>query len=156
MTSQVPAYVDSDIVKALVEDKSKIPGKDYLIIDVRDDDYVGGHIPGSINYPSQELPERLPELIKAHQDVPDLYFHCALSQVRGPKAARRWSEAVEKNQATQQLTEIEVAQVQAANQSGLTQRIHVLRGGFGQWQQKYKDQGHLLEDYQAEYWTEEY
>lgn len=40
MTSQVPAYVDSDVVKALVEDKSKVPGKDYLIIDVRDDDYM--------------------------------------------------------------------------------------------------------------------
>lgn len=38
--SQQPVYVDSEVVKTLIEDKSKIPGKDYLVIDVRDDDYV--------------------------------------------------------------------------------------------------------------------
>jgi len=37
---QQPTYVDSKVLKALLEDKSKIPGKDYLVIDVRDTDFV--------------------------------------------------------------------------------------------------------------------
>lgn len=35
-----PTYVESKVLKTLIEDKSKIPGKDYLVIDVRDVDYV--------------------------------------------------------------------------------------------------------------------
>ncbi|KAF9113874.1 hypothetical protein BGX27_000630 [Mortierella sp. AM989] len=135
---QQPTYIDSEVLKALVEDKSKVPGKDYLVIDVRDDDRVGGHIPGSVNIPSKELPDRLPTLIGEYQHVPELFFHCALSQVRGPKAARRWSDAL------------------LASQGAYPQKINILRGGFGDWQRKYKDDKILVEAYEEEYWTEDY
>ncbi|KAF9354872.1 hypothetical protein BGX26_007257 [Mortierella sp. AD094] len=140
---QQPAYVDSEVLKALIEDKSKIPGKDYLVIDVRDEDRVGGHIPGSVNIPSKELLDRLPTLVEEYQQVPELFFHCALSQVRGPKAARRWSDA---------LTE----RVEETNQGTTSQNVSILRGGFGDWQRKYKDDKNLVEAYEVEYWTEDY
>ncbi|KAF9200940.1 hypothetical protein BGZ49_008838 [Haplosporangium sp. Z 27] len=139
---QQPTYVDSEILKALIEDKSKIPGKDYLVIDVRDEDHVGGHIPGSVNIPSKELPERLPALVEQYRQVPELFFHCALSQVRGPKAANRWSNAL--------------AESVEASQGALPQRISILRGGFGDWQRKHKNDKSLVEAYEAEYWTEDY
>src|SRR5690242_2406445 len=38
-----PTFVDGHVVKDLLEDKSKVPGKDYLVIDVRDSDYIVSH-----------------------------------------------------------------------------------------------------------------
>ncbi|KAF9169349.1 hypothetical protein BGX21_010151 [Mortierella sp. AD011] len=135
-------YVEPEILKVIIQDKSKIPGKDYIVIDVRDEDRVGGHIPGSVNIPSKELPDRLPILIEQYQQVPELYFHCALSQARGPKAARRWSNALVEREET--------------GQGAISQNVRVLRGGFGEWQRKYKDDKNLVEAYEAEYWTEDY
>ncbi|KAF9982539.1 hypothetical protein BGZ75_005982 [Mortierella antarctica] len=157
-THQQPEFVDSDVVKAFVEDKTKVPGKDYLIVDVRDDDYVGGHIPGSLNVPSRELPDKLPVLIEEYKEVPQLFFHCALSQVRGPKAARRWSEALAERDTKLEEAEAktEAAAVEAANKGPLSQKVNILRGGFGDWQAKYKDNKTLVEDYEEQYWTEDY
>ncbi|KAI1314824.1 hypothetical protein EDD11_001649 [Mortierella claussenii] len=153
-THQEPTYVNSEVLKALLEDKSKVAGKDYLVIDVRDEDRIGGHIPGSINIPSRELPDQLPQLIEEYKHVPELFFHCALSQVRGPKAARRWSEAVADRDARLETTE--KAAVEAANRGPLSQKINILRGGFGNWQRLHKDNKNLVEAYEAEYWTEDY
>ncbi|KAF9969781.1 hypothetical protein BGZ73_007697 [Actinomortierella ambigua] len=141
--SKVPEYVDSDVVEKLVLDKTKIPGKDYLVIDVRDEDYVNGHIPGSLNVPSTALSDKLVELQKQHAAVPKLFFHCALSQVRGPKAARIWAEGLEERKA---------AEVEGLKQ----QEVYVLRGGFVQWQRKHRDtQPTLIEGYNREYWEAE-
>ncbi|KAF9925393.1 hypothetical protein FBU30_004807 [Linnemannia zychae] len=150
-TYKRPEYIDGEVVKELLEDKSKVSGKDYLIIDVRDSDYVGGHIRGSVNIPSKELPERLPTLIESYKEIPQLIFHCALSQVRGPKAANRWAEAI----AARDEALTEAAAIEAANKSPLAQRVNILRGGFGEWQRKHKDNKELVVDYEAEYWIED-
>lgn len=34
------------------------------------------------------------DLITQYKDVPKIFFHCALSQVRGPKSARIYSETI--------------------------------------------------------------
>ncbi|KAG0252269.1 hypothetical protein BG011_007084 [Mortierella polycephala] len=153
-THQQPQYVDSDVLKALVEDKTKVPGKDYLVVDVRDEDYEGGHIPGCLNVPANELPEKLPLLIEEYKAVPQLFFHCALSQVRGPKAANRWSAALAERD--MELAKTEAAAAVAADQGPLSQKVNILRGGFTEWQLKYKSDRNLVEDYKAEYWMEDY
>ncbi|KAG0283215.1 hypothetical protein BGZ96_012409 [Linnemannia gamsii] len=151
-----PTFVDGNVVKDLLEDKSKVPGKDYLIIDVRDSDYAGGHIRGSVNIPSSELPEKLPTLIEEHKDVPQLFFHCAMSQIRGPKAANRWADALAaRDEAAAEVVATERAAVEAANKGTLKQQVNILRGGFGEWQRLYKDDKNLVEDYEAEYWIED-
>ncbi|KAG0011887.1 hypothetical protein BGZ81_001891 [Podila clonocystis] len=147
MAAQQPTYVDSHVLEELVKDKTKVPRKDYLIIDVRDADYIGGHIPGCLNVPAHDLPDKLPQLIEEYKNVPQLFFHCALSQVRGPKAANRWSQAV----AAAAETAAETATTPAP-----AQKINILRGGFGEWQRKHKDNKVLVEDYQEEYWTEDF
>lgn len=66
----------------------KIPLKDYVIIDVRDDDYRGGNITGAKNSPSSAFLANVDELVKETKGIPLVVFHCMLSQQRGPKAAR--------------------------------------------------------------------
>jgi 3-mercaptopyruvate sulfurtransferase SseA len=62
---------------------SPIP-KTFKIVDVRDDDYVGGHIPGTLNVPSQQFSSRVDSLLDELKDNEAVVFTCALSQQRGP------------------------------------------------------------------------
>lgn len=69
----------------LSSDSSKV-----AVVDVRGDDYVGGHIKSSINIPSSSLDDRMPEIIETLGDKDIVVFHCALSQQRGPGAALKY------------------------------------------------------------------
>lgn len=60
------------------------------IIDVRDDDHVGGHIRKSTHVPSSSLDFQLPKVVEELADKEIVVFHCALSQQRGPGAALRY------------------------------------------------------------------
>jgi rhodanese-related sulfurtransferase len=62
---------------------TSIPKK-FQIVDVRDDDYIGGHIPGSLNIPSRQFGGRVPSLVHELKDCDAVVFTCALSQQRGP------------------------------------------------------------------------
>ena len=61
---------------------NKLPRKDYLVVDVRDGDFTGGHIVNCDNIPSATFPDKLDDLVKDTKDVPQIIFHCALSQLR--------------------------------------------------------------------------
>jgi rhodanese-related sulfurtransferase len=65
-----------------------VPQKDYIIVDVRDDDYRGGNIKGAHNSPSAQFHDNVDKLVQDTKEVPTVIFHCMLSQQRGPKAAR--------------------------------------------------------------------
>ena len=69
----------------LSPDASKV-----AIIDVRDDDHVGGHIKSSTHVPSLSLDHRIPEIVRTMAGKEFVVFHCALSQQRGPAAALRY------------------------------------------------------------------
>ena len=58
--------------------------KIFKIVDVRDDDYAGGNIPGTLNIPSRQLPSRIDSLVDELQGNEAVVFTCALSQQRGP------------------------------------------------------------------------
>lgn len=60
----------------------KVPKKDFLVVDVRDDDYTGGNIKGCLNQPSKDFLTTVDGLVKQTKEVPIVIFHCALSQVR--------------------------------------------------------------------------
>ncbi|KAG9060797.1 hypothetical protein KI688_008878 [Linnemannia hyalina] len=129
------SVVEGDVVYQLVKDKTKVPGKDYLIVDVRGEDHVGGHVTGSLNLPLHELPERLPELLEEHADVPQLYFYCGQSHFRGPQGAAVWAEGQSEELAAKQ-------------------QVYVLKGGFVKWQKKYKEDHELVENYDERHWKE--
>ncbi|CAG8574575.1 11664_t:CDS:2 [Paraglomus brasilianum] len=129
-------FVDAENLAELIKDPTKEPGKDYLVVDVRDDDYVCGHIPGAINIPSHTLADEVNKLIDNYGQVPEIFFHCALSQQRGPSSARVYSETL------------------LQKDTKTSQKIQILRGGFVQWQEKYKDDPQLVEDYDKDAWEQ--
>lgn len=69
------------------------------IIDVRDEDFAGGHVKGAVNVPSelfrddQHVDDTLQRLAAAGKER--IVVHCALSQQRGPAAARRIQERLD-------------------------------------------------------------
>ncbi|CDO51689.1 similar to Saccharomyces cerevisiae YGR203W YCH1 Phosphatase with sequence similarity to Cdc25p, Arr2p and Mih1p [Geotrichum candidum] len=92
------------------------------IVDVRDDDRIGGHIKSSINIPSTLFHSSLAALDAKVANVPRVVFHCQLSQIRGPSCASAyWRHTYNEN---------------TAGQPG-QQQIYVLEGGFSEWARVY-------------------
>ena len=60
----------------------KVHGKDYLVVDVRDDDYEGGNIKNSLHQGSADFLMNVDRLVTQTKDVPRVIFHCSLSQIR--------------------------------------------------------------------------
>ncbi|CAG8747573.1 13006_t:CDS:2 [Cetraspora pellucida] len=81
-----PSYIQAEELRDIIKNKTKIPGKDYLIVDVRDDDYQGGNIPNCINRPSDNFENSLGALISEY------------SQVRGPSCAMTYANKVNTDQ----------------------------------------------------------
>lgn len=136
------------------------------IVDVRDDDHVGGHIRSSIHVPSSTLDQRTPEIVDNLADKEVVVFHCSLSQQRGPGAALRYLRErdaklkkrgtsdtrgkVEKTQTKKDVEDQELEkadegeEVQVSGYSGPAadssntkeQVVFVLDGGFVKWQEK--------------------
>lgn len=67
---------------AAIIKSDKVPLKDYLVIDVRDDDYAGGNIPKGQNWPSRNFMWKADELVEKTKDVQMVVFHCTFSQER--------------------------------------------------------------------------
>ncbi|CAB4405521.1 unnamed protein product [Rhizophagus irregularis] len=128
----------SELVE-IIKDTTKVPGKDYLVVDVRDDDYEGGNIPNSINSPSKKFHDDVNDLISKYNQVPRIVFTCALSQVRGPKCARIFKEVTENTKKT-----------------GTNQKVQVLQGGISEWQSQNKADPKLIENYDPDCWEEDY
>lgn len=70
-----------------------------VIVDVRDDDFEGGHIPGAVNVPSTEFQDSLQTLMDGiiASDKEIVIFHCMKSQVRGPQCSKIFSQNLEKH-----------------------------------------------------------
>ena len=120
------------------------------VIDVRDDDHVGGHIHGSKNIPSSTLDYRIPEIVRTLADRSAVIFHCALSQQRGPSAALRYLRERENKMNKGEVgvmgdspeSGAKEEAMSNAQSNGQVQEVYVLDRGFVGWQEKYAD--HLL------------
>ncbi|KAJ3226684.1 hypothetical protein HDU78_010318 [Chytriomyces hyalinus] len=129
-SSQTARTLEPEELAEWMRDPSK---QDYLVVDVRDEDFESGHVSKAINVPSKEFhkdPASYAPLLEAPKKV---IFHCALSQVRGPKAANAYLKEV----------------VEAA---GSKQEVYVLQGGFTKWQSRYGKDNLLTQDYDEELW----
>ncbi|CAH2355229.1 CDC25-like phosphatase Ych1p [[Candida] railenensis] len=113
----------------------------FAVVDVRDSDYVGGHIKGCFHYTAGNFHYTLPELYKKliDNDINDVVFHCALSQVRGPSSTLKFLRSInELSESDQRVMEMK--------------RVWVLKGGFTQWQEEYGNDAEVTEDYDEEIW----
>ncbi|CAK1363580.1 Dual specificity phosphatase Cdc25 [Cercospora beticola] len=107
------------------------------VIDVRDSDYIGGHIRGCQNVPTATHDYRMPELVRTLKEKNTIIFHCALSQQRGPSSALKY------------LRERERLHGKDAEQN---QKVYVLDGGFQKWQEEYGEDKELTEGFIKDLW----
>ncbi|KAB5577953.1 hypothetical protein GE09DRAFT_1214167 [Coniochaeta sp. 2T2.1] len=162
----------SELSKILLAEQEAATNPTIAVVDVRDDDRIGGHIKNSIHAPSNTLDAKMPTLVRQLADKKTVVFHCALSQQRGPSAAIKYvrerermfpasvrkrtaegqkktgegegeGEAVEENKGEEKEVEEE-------------QKIYVLDQGFVGWQQVYADDERLTEGYRKEVWENGY
>jgi len=132
-------YITSEELAELMKTSGKVAGKDYVVVDVRDDDYVGGNVKDCINQPSREFLMGVDGLVKQTKDVPLVIFHCTLSQIRGPKAAKIYEET-RSNVVT----------------DDMPHEVAVLQQGFSGFQLKYKDDPALVENWDKEVWASDW
>ena len=93
-----------------------------------DDDFEGGNIVSARNIPSTTFPDEVQGLAYGPlKDYKQVIFHCHLSQQRGPKAAGQYAQARQAALESGKLKEEESKQ-----------EVLVLRGGFSEFQDKYK------------------
>lgn len=102
--------------------RAKKPG--ISVIDVRDSDYIGGHIMGCQNVPVQTHDFKMPELARTLADQEAVVFHCSLSQQRGPKSALNYLRERERMGMTK-------------DGGDEKQKVYVLEGGFSKWQEAF-------------------
>ena len=100
------------------------------IIDVRDSDYIGGHIINCQNVPTSTHDYRMPELVRTLRDQDIVVFHCVLSQQRGPGSALRYLRDRERMN-----EKGEVGAREDGEDLIKKQRVVVLDGGFSKWQE---------------------
>ncbi|KIO29250.1 hypothetical protein M407DRAFT_242702 [Tulasnella calospora MUT 4182] len=142
-------YITSKELAELIK-SGKEPCKDYVVIDVRDEDFAGGNIVNCLPSPSQTFEDALDSLLKDTKDVPKVIFHCALSQQRGPWAALRYARRRKADAEVTTGTDAAKAEPQKDKQE-----IFVLEGGFTKFQQDFKDDPQLVEKWDKEIWEEE-
>ena len=88
--SQAAGYVDSSDLSKLLQ----ATGSNVTVIDVRNDDFEGGHIPGAINIPygDEWNDDKFLEGVVSKVHTSDkVVFHCMKSQVRGPFCAKQFN-----------------------------------------------------------------
>ena len=113
----------------------------FAVVDVRDSDFVGGHIKGCYHYAAGEIYETLPDLRRRllENKINDVVFHCALSQVRGPKSTLAFLRSLQ-----------ELPAEESEKFDGLN--VWVLSGGFTAWQAQYGTDIDVTEGFQKDIW----
>jgi rhodanese-related sulfurtransferase len=109
-----PVFIDPEDLIQIINTKTNL--QDYAIIDVRTDDFQGGNIKGCINIPCSRFEYDMETIYDQLKHIPQLYFHCQLSQVRGPASAQKYLRFL--NQSDQHHS----------------QEIFIVRGGYSQFE----------------------
>lgn len=153
----------AQLSKIILAEKAAAEGDPTVaVIDVRDDDYIGGHIKGAQNVPSRSLDAKLPTLVRQLQDKETVVFHCALSQQRGPSAALQYIRERERLLPSLQKAASAAAATSSEEGTGeekakpVQQKVYVLDRGFVGWQEVYGTDERLTEGYRKELWEDGY
>ncbi|KAG2374610.1 hypothetical protein C9374_010629 [Naegleria lovaniensis] len=120
---------------------SMIGKESVLIIDVRDEDYEGGHVKGSLHLDFSNFEQvHLPTLIKTCKEksssLDTIVFYCMYSEQRGPQCATSFAEKIADDKELQHL------------------KLFVPSGGFNSFLKKYPAPNEYIDDYSAEFFYE--
>ncbi|OQR85718.1 hypothetical protein THRCLA_23009 [Thraustotheca clavata] len=112
--------------------KDPVQKNKVRVIDVRDSDFIGGHIRGAINLPEDHFQDddEVDEIVEEYKDVPQIVFHCMMSQIRGPFCAKRFK------------SRMEIVLEDAPKKPD----VRVLYGGFQLFGREYRNDPELIED----------
>ncbi len=69
--------------------------------------------------------------------VPQIIFTCGLSKGRGPNSAKTYQDGL------------------SSKNIKTSQKVQVLKGGITEWQENYKNDKTLIENYDAKYWNQD-
>lgn len=127
--SDIPK-IKPDKLAILVREKNP----SLAVVDVRDSDYIGGHILGGTNVPTHTHDYKIPELVRTLKDKETVVFHCALSQQRGPSSALKYLRERQRVLDAHPGKKDEGAGEAPAVKG---QMVYVLEGGFVKWQEAY-------------------
>ncbi|KAI9021972.1 Rhodanese-like domain-containing protein [Hyaloraphidium curvatum] len=129
MSSLVVKYVEpAELAAWLRQGKRKL-----AVIDVRDADFPYGNIRGCINIPSRTFHDTVSGIVERFRGMDALVFHCALSQIRGPKAANSFRTAV-------------LETMSDGGEQAKVPELYVLRGGFSRFQEEFGTEEDLVEN----------
>ncbi|WFD37039.1 protein-tyrosine-phosphatase [Malassezia cuniculi] len=141
MTTPGYKYIEAAELVEKLKERETNPHA-VAIVDVRDDDFDGGNIVGARNVPSSVFSNRVLDVADELRSYEHVVFHCALSQQRGPKAARIYSEIREAALTNGRWPD-----------DGMTagdQEVLVLRDGFVGFGPRYKDDKNLVENWKSD------
>jgi hypothetical protein len=100
----------------------------------------------------------MPDLVRNLRDKEIVVFHCALSQQRGPAAARGYLRERERVRLARgkKVGEVEEKKGGGNENREKEQKVYVLDRGFVGWQEVYGEDEKLTEGYNREIWKEGY
>ncbi|EHY57126.1 hypothetical protein HRR83_002622 [Exophiala dermatitidis] len=132
--NQSPAVVSRQELLQWLQN-GKMPGGDFLLVDLRRTDHEGGAIRGSINLPAQSLYHSLPTLASLCRNagIRTVIWYCGSSRGRGTRAAGWFQDLLDDRQI-----------------SGITSAI--LLDGISGWARAGEEYTRLMEEYNPEPW----
>jgi len=133
--NQSPKTVHREELLRWLRDGKK-PSVDFLLVDLRRNDYEGGTIQGSINLPAQSLYHSLPTLLTLCQSagVRTVIFYCGSSRGRGTRAAG-WFQDLLDDQGNSDITSA------------------ILLDGISGWARAGNEYTKLMQEYDPEPWS---
>lgn len=144
-------YLEPQTLKNWVLQGQTNLGSKFVVVDVRGEDHVGGHIINSKHIESRKFKDKdsistmsslLTSMRQKRQET--VVFHCMLSQQRGPSSAMKFMRYLnEKLESSSD--EEEVKFIEGVD-------IYILRGGFSAWQSLYGEDMNLTENYAKDLW----
>ncbi|KAI1359577.1 Rhodanese-like domain-containing protein [Xylaria arbuscula] len=112
-------------------------GRDFIIVDVRRNDYEGGTVRGAINLPAQSLYPTIPTLYQLFKNagVQYIVWFCGSSRGRGTRAAAWFSDHIQE-------------------QGDENMKSVILTGGIKGWANAGAEFVDFMDGYVPDYWTQ--
>lgn len=119
-----------------LQEAVKAKERGLILVDVRGEDYNGGHITGCLNVPYDEFNDALPGLVNAHKGAAKVVFCCMDAQVRSPSCA---------------LTFIIKLNEEIPDPAARPE-VYLLIGGVQGWIRSYHKDENLVSDFNSKLW----
>ncbi|KAH7120889.1 Rhodanese-like domain-containing protein [Dendryphion nanum] len=132
--SNVTSIPREEILKML--DHEEVGGRDFVLIDLRRNDYEGGSIRTSINLPAQSLYPTIPTLYTIFKaaGIRKVICYCSSSRGRGPRAAGWFNDYI-------------------VDQSDIEMKSLVMTEGIKGWAGAGPEYVQWMTEYDASFWT---